>query len=178
GRLQRVRALRARASALKKPRTLELIPHHLNEPAAVALAIELDEEHALPRAEAELAVAHRDGLTGGSEQHRHAVGVPVAEVHVLRADVLGALVPVVMRVIGLSGNEALQQLAEVLDESGLELVHPNTAGRVRRVDARDPLDDAAFLYCLVDLVGDVPDGQASGGSQLPLALEDLHRPLF
>ena len=32
----------------------------LDEPAPVALAVELEEEHALPGAEAELAVAHRD----------------------------------------------------------------------------------------------------------------------
>jgi len=34
----------------------------LNDPAAVALAVELEEEHALPGAEAELAVAHGDRL--------------------------------------------------------------------------------------------------------------------
>jgi hypothetical protein len=34
----------------------------LDDPAAVALAVELEEEHALPGAEAELAVAHGDRL--------------------------------------------------------------------------------------------------------------------
>jgi hypothetical protein len=68
-------------------------------------------------AEAELAVTHRDGFAGGAEQHRHAVGVTVAEVHVLRADVLGALVPVVVRVVGLARNEPSQELGEVLDEA-------------------------------------------------------------
>src|SRR5205823_3590390 len=147
-----------RASALTKPSTPELIPNHLNEPAAVALAVELDEEHALPGPEAQLAVAHRNRLTGGPEQHRHAVGVAVPEVHVLGTDVLRALVPVVVRVVRLSRHQALQKLAEVLDEARLELVHANAAGRVGRVDAGDPLDDAAFLDGLVDLVGDVPDG--------------------
>src|SRR5262245_42020246 len=65
---------------------------HLHEPATVALAVELDEEHALPRAEAELAVADGDGLAGRSEQHGHAVRVPVPDLHVLGADVLGAAV--------------------------------------------------------------------------------------
>src|SRR5256884_5220105 len=80
----------------------------LHDPAAVALAVELEEEHPLPRAEAELAVAHRDRLAGRAEQHRHAVGVAVADVHVLGADVLGAPVPVVVRVVRVAGDEAFQ----------------------------------------------------------------------
>src|SRR5438094_1023383 len=82
----------------------------LNDPAAVALAVELEEEHALPGAEAELAVAHRDRLAGRPEQHRHAVRVAVAEVHVLFADVLRAPVPVVVRVVALARDEALEQV--------------------------------------------------------------------
>src|SRR6185436_14103009 len=131
--------------------------------APVAFAVELDKEHALPRAEAELAVTHRYGFSGGAEQHRHAVRVTVAEVHVLRADVLGALVPVVVRVIGLARNEPSQELGEVLDEAGLELVDPDAAGRVRRVDAGDSFRDATLLHRLVDLFRDVPNREATRG---------------
>ena len=49
------------------------VTDHLDEPAPVALAVQLDEEHALPRAELKLALAHRNRLAGGAEQHRHAV---------------------------------------------------------------------------------------------------------
>src|SRR5262249_39712298 len=51
------------------------VPDDLDDPAAVPLAVELEEEHALPRAESELAVAHRDRLARGAEQQRHAVRV-------------------------------------------------------------------------------------------------------
>src|SRR5437899_5034085 len=40
--------------------TCELGADDLDDPAAVALTVELEEEHALPGAETELAVAHRD----------------------------------------------------------------------------------------------------------------------
>src|SRR6266576_1940523 len=98
----------------------------------------------------------------------------VPEVHVLRADVLGALVPVVVGVVGLARDKPAEELGKVLDEPGLELVDANAARRVRRVDARDPLGDAALLDRLVDLVRDVPDGQPTCGSELGLALVDLH----
>src|SRR5439155_27307451 len=155
-----------------------LVPYDLNEPAPVALAVELDEEHPLPGAEAKLAFAYRHRFACRAKQHRHAVRVSVAEVHVLGADVLGSLVPVVVRVVSLTRHEAAEQLREVLDEPGLELVDPNTARRVRGVDAGDAFDDTALSDRLVDLVGDVPDGQPAGGPELGLALVDLHGPYF
>src|SRR5206468_3066646 len=57
-------------------------PDDLDDPAPVALPVQLEKQDALPGSEAELAVADRDRLTGCAEQHRHAVRVPVAEVHV------------------------------------------------------------------------------------------------
>ncbi len=39
-----------------------LVPHDLHEDASIARPIELDEEHALPPSELELAIDHRDGL--------------------------------------------------------------------------------------------------------------------
>ncbi len=48
-------------------------PYDLHEPAAVALAVELEKEDALPRAEAQLALADRHRLARRAEQHRHAV---------------------------------------------------------------------------------------------------------
>src|SRR4051794_16292112 len=57
----------------------------LDEPAPVALAVQLDEEHPLPLPQREDAVAHRDRLAGRPEQHRHAVGVAVPELLVLLA---------------------------------------------------------------------------------------------
>src|SRR5213083_163012 len=144
------RRSRAAAAALSSARfgngygtAAGLVPDDLHKPASVALAVELDEQHALPGSELELPVAHRDRLAGGPEQHRHAVRVAVAEVHVLRADVLGALVPVVVRVVGLARHEAAEQLGEVFDEPGLELVDSHAARGVRGIDARDAFRDAA-----------------------------------
>src|SRR5919198_2478892 len=141
-----------------------LVSDDLDQPAPVAFAIELDEEHALPGAEAELAVADRDGFTCRSEQHRHAVGVTVTDRHVLGADVLCALVPVVVRVVGLARHEPLQQLGEVLEEPMLELVHPDAARGVRRVDAGDALRDAALADGFDHLLGDVPYSEPTCGS--------------
>jgi hypothetical protein len=44
------------------------------------------------------------------------------------------------------------------------------------VDARDAFDDSALLDGLVDLVGDVPNGQPACGPELGLSLVDPHRP--
>src|SRR5213592_4041646 len=63
----------------------ELGSDDLDHPAAVALAVELDEQHALPLTESELAVRDRDRLAGGAEEHRHAVRMALAELHVLVA---------------------------------------------------------------------------------------------
>src|SRR4026209_1235336 len=113
------------ATGERGPRGLESLgPDDLDDPAAIALAVELQEEPALPGAEAELAVAHRDRLASRPEQHRHAMGVAVPEVHVLGADVLGAPVPVVVRVVRLARHEALEHGGAVLQEATLEPVHP------------------------------------------------------
>ena len=93
-------------------------------------------------AEAELGVADGDRLAGRAEDHRHAVRVAVADLLVLLADVLGAPVPVVVGVVGLVGDQPAKQRPEVLEHSALVLVDPDAAGRVRRVDAADPVDDA------------------------------------
>src|SRR5438093_7064221 len=84
----------------------------LDDPAAVALAVELEEEHPLPGAEAELTLADGDRLAGGTKQHRHAVRMAVPEVHVLGADVLGAAVPVVVRVVRVAREQALEHVGE------------------------------------------------------------------
>src|SRR5437588_24452 len=151
-----------------------LVPDDLDYPAPFALAVQLDEEHALPGPEGQLALAHGDRLAGGAEQHRHAVRVSVADVHVLRTDVLRALVPIVVRVISLDRYEPSQQLREVLEEARLELVHAHAARGVRGVHARDAFLDATLPDRLRDLVGDVADAEAPGRPQLRLALEDLH----
>lgn len=101
--------------------------------------------------------------------------VAIALIHVLGADVLGAAVPVVVRVVGVVRDEPLQQLAEVLEEAGLHLVHADAARRVRRVDAGDPVDHAALADGRPDVLGDVGDGEPAGGAQPRLVLEDLHR---
>src|ERR671931_146989 len=101
----------------------------------------------------------------------------VAEIHVLGADVLGAAVPIVVRVIGLARHESLEQVREVLEEAALELVHAYTARRVGRVDARDPVDDPTLPDRFAHLFRDVADGQTAGRSKLSLVLEDLHRTL-
>src|SRR5919201_2107236 len=151
-----------------------LVPDDLDEPAAIARAIELDEQDALPGAEAELAVPHGNRLPGRSEKHRHAVRVAVAEFHVLGTDVLGAAVPVVGRVVLLAGNEPAQHADEVLEEPRSEPVDPPDAGRVRRVHARDAVGDAALLDTFLDFVGDVPDFQPASCPQPAFLLEDLH----
>src|SRR5262245_1192828 len=153
-----------------------LVPDDLDDPAPVALAVELEEEHALPRAEAELTVSNRNRLAGRTEEHRHAVGVAVPGGHVLLADVLGATIPIIVRVVLVARDEVLEQCREVLEEPVLELVHADAAGRMRRVDADDPVAHAALLDRLGDLVGDVPHGETSGRPEPSLVLEDLHRP--
>src|SRR5205085_4840371 len=141
----------------RRPRAAEetraLVTDDLDEPAPVALAVELDEQHPLPRTERELAVAHGDRLAGRSEQHRHAVRVAVADVHVLWADVLGPAVPIVVRVVRLARDEPPQQLGEVLQEARLELVHAHAARGVGGVDAGDPVDDAAFANNFGNVLG-------------------------
>src|SRR6266496_2418072 len=98
----------------------------------------------------------------------------VAEVHVLGADVLGAAIPVVVRVVGVARDQALEHVCEVLQEPALELVDAHATGRVRRVDAGDPVDDAALADDLDHFLGDVADRQSAAGSKLRLLLEDLH----
>jgi hypothetical protein len=102
------------------------------------------------------------------------VGVPVAELHVLRADVLRAPVPVVVCVVLLARDEAAEHAHEVVEEPLLELVHPHAAGRVRRVDAGDAVLDAALGDALLHFVGDVADLEASPCFQRLFVLEDLH----
>ena len=102
----------------------------------------------------------------------------VADVHVLGADVLGALVPIVVGVVRLAGDETAEELREVLEKSRLELVHANAASGVWGVDARDPVGHGARADRVDHLVGDVTDAQAAGGANLGLALKDLHRRLF
>src|SRR6266487_4103405 len=97
----------------------------------------------------------------------------VAEVHVLRADVLGAAIPVVVRVVRVTWDQALEHVGEVLQEPALELVDAHATGRVRRVDAGDPVDDAALADDLDHFLGDVADRQSAAGSKLRLLLEDL-----
>src|SRR6266550_8644787 len=98
----------------------------------------------------------------------------VAEVHVLRADVLGGARTVKKNIVGVARNQALEHVCEVLQEPALELVHAHAAGRVRRVDAGDPVDDAALADDLDHFLGDVADRQSAAGSKLRLLLEDLH----
>src|SRR6185503_21333615 len=95
----------------------------LAQPAPRARAVELDEEDALPRAEAELALADRDRLAGGAEDHGHAMRVAVRLLHVLLADVLGAAVPVVVGVVRLVGDEPAEERPEVLEHAPLVFVH-------------------------------------------------------
>src|SRR6266496_4944937 len=101
--------------------------------------------------------------------------VAVPEVHVLRADVLRAPVPVVVGVVGLARYEPLKHVREVLQEAALELVHAHAARGVRRVDAGDAVDHTALANRLGHLFSDVTDGEAAARSKLPLVLEDLHR---
>ena len=102
----------------------------------------------------------------------------VALVHVLGTDVLGAAVPVVMGVVVVRRAEPAQQVAEVLQEPLLELVHADDAGRVRRVDAGDAVLHLAVLDDLGDLVRDVADGQPAHRPKMRLALKDLHSVLL
>jgi hypothetical protein len=80
-----------------------------------------------------------------------------------------------VRVVGLARHEPLEQVGEVLQEAVLELVHPHAAGRMRRVDAGDPVHDAALADGVHHLLGDVADSEPAGGPKLPFVLEDLHR---
>src|SRR5207249_3740980 len=64
------------------------LSQYLNEHLAVAGAIELDEEDALPLSQLQLAVDDRDGLGCRSDQRVLAVGVSVGELVVVEREVL------------------------------------------------------------------------------------------
>jgi hypothetical protein len=81
-----------------------------------------------------------------------------------------------VRVVPVRRDELLQELCEVLEESRLELVDAHGAGRVRRVDAGDPVLDTALPDRVGDVLGDVGDVQSAGSAKVPLALERLHAP--
>ena len=146
----------------------------LDGPAPIALAIELEEEHALPLPELELATPHRNRLSGRAQEHRHTVGVAVRGLNVLGTDVFRAAVPIVVGVVVLGGDEPPEEHGEVLEESALPLVHPYGAGRMRRVDAADAVADRALVDSLLHLVRDVRDGQPAGGAKVRFVLERLH----
>ena len=57
-----------RRRGLRRPRFALSVADDLDDPATVAGAVELHEEDALPRAEAELPVADGDRLAGGAEE--------------------------------------------------------------------------------------------------------------
>src|SRR5690242_12167960 len=95
-------------------------------------------------------------------------------VHILGADVLGTPVPVVVGVVAVGRAEPAEQVAEVLQEPLLELVHADDAGRVRRVDAGDAVFHLALPDDLGDLVGDVAHGEPAHRPKMRLALKDLH----
>ena len=89
---------------------MRLVADDLDEPAPVALSVELEEEHSLPGAEAELTVPDRDRFARRPEEHRHAVRVAVPDRHVLLADVFGTAVPVVVRVVLARGTRVLRSV--------------------------------------------------------------------
>ena len=99
--------------------------------------------------------------------------VAVPELHVLLADVLGAG-PSRRARSSLLRDEPFEERGEVVHEALLELVDAHAARRVRRVDTRDPVLDAALGNSLVHLVGDVADRETPGRSQSAFVLEDLH----
>ena len=100
---------------------------------------------------------------------------PVRLLHVFLADVLGAVVPVVVRVVGLVRHEPAEQRAEVLEHAALVLVHPDAARRVRRIDRADAVLDAGLANDLRDIVGDVGEMPAPVVVNAPFGLEHLHR---
>ena len=100
---------------------------------------------------------------------------PFADLFVLVADVLGAPVPVVVRVIRLVRDQAPQERPEVVEHAPLVLVDTDAARGVRRVDAADPIDHARLADDLAHVVCDVRHMQAPGGLEVTLRLEDLHR---
>src|SRR5215213_9920387 len=152
----------------------QLVADDLDDPAAVPAAVELEEEHPLPGPERELALTNGNRLAGGTEQHGHAVGVSVPELHVLGADVLGAPVPVVMGVVLLARDEAAEHAREVLQKPGLELVDPDTAGGMGGIHAGDPVLDAALGNAFPHLVRDVPDLETASCPESALKMKDLH----
>ncbi len=111
----------------------------------------------------------------GPHQHRHAVRVAVRGLHVLLGHVLGAPVPVVVRVVVLGRDEPPEQDREVLEEAALVLVHAHRAGRVRRVDAAHAVADAALADRLLHLLGDVRHREPARRPEVRLSMEGLHR---
>ena len=89
---------------------------------------------------------------------------PLRELDVLGADVLGAPVPVVVGVVLLARDDSAQHADEVLEEAGLEFVHPHAAGGVRGVDAGDAVAHAALGDAFLHFVCDVADLEARPSS--------------
>ena len=67
-----------------------------------------------------------------------------------------------------------EQLGEVLEHPGLDLVHPHAAGGVGRVDAADAVDHAGLGDDGAHLFGDVRDVKAATRPEMAFLLEDLH----
>src|SRR4029079_18869419 len=101
------------------------------------LGVEREEQHPLPRPEAEAACLERNRLRPRAEEAGDdALAHP-----------------------GLAGDEALEQHLKILEETGLALLDPDDARRGHRVDVRDPVRAAVERERLRHVGRDVHDRQ-------------------
>jgi hypothetical protein len=69
------------------------------------------------------------------------MGVAVWEPDILETDVLRAPLSVVVRVVDAPRYQPREEMREVLEQAAFVWSEPDAAGRVSRVDARDPVHD-------------------------------------
>ena len=125
------------------------VTDHLEQHFALgARAVQLDQEHALPGAQKQLAVADRHALAAAQEKLQ---AMRVAIRALVGVHVLGAHAEVVVAVVGVRRRELGQEAAQVLEQQRLVLLDTHRGGGV----AHEHLHEAVGKAGLADDGGDM-----------------------
>ena len=153
-------------------RRFSLLPDDLDEPAAVPGAVEPDEEDALPRAQAELAVLHGDRLAGRGRAASpcSASALP----NLCPRDRCSPSVGPSRRARSTSLGTRRRSMRMKSSRKPVSNSFTRTMQVVGRIHTRDPVGDAALGDGVPHVFGDVADLEAAARAQAPLGLEDLH----
>src|SRR5439155_2683124 len=147
-----------------------LFADDLDADLALPGAVELGEDDGLESTERQLAVVHPDRDVAPEE------GGPQMRVRVAALAVGHARVVVPIAVA--LGHEPLDQRPQIVDQRALELVDEQRAGRVERVDERDPGGDGELLDGVAHELGDVRDLGLLVRRQREGRVVNLHRRAF